>query len=64
MGAAPRTLRVIRAPVITTDGTVDHLISIATDITDEQRRNDELRLASKVFESTADAIVLTDAEDR
>ena len=40
------------------------LLSTTQDIT--RRRTDEaqMRLASKVFESTADAIVVTDAEDR
>ena len=40
------------------------LLSITQDIT--QRRADEaqMRLGSRVFESTADAIVVTDAEDR
>ncbi|MDQ6924150.1 MAG: hypothetical protein M3Z74_08240, partial [Pseudomonadota bacterium] len=34
----------------------DYIMTSATDITEERARTDELELASKVFETTADAI--------
>ncbi|MEP7208914.1 MAG: diguanylate cyclase [Casimicrobiaceae bacterium] len=63
-GRGERMLRIVRAPIFGADGDVEHVISIATDITNEQRDADHLRLASQVFESTADAIVVTNADDR
>ncbi|MEO5701445.1 MAG: diguanylate cyclase [Casimicrobiaceae bacterium] len=63
-GRGERMLRIVRAPMFGANGDVEHVISIATDITSEKRDADQLRLASQVFESTADAIVVTDADDR
>jgi len=63
-GRGPRIIRDIRAPIFGADGAVEYLMSIATDVTDDQARADELRLASKVFETTADGIMLTDSDDR
>ena len=40
------------------------LLSTTQDITRRKRDEVQMRLGSKVFESTADAIVVTDAEDR
>jgi diguanylate cyclase (GGDEF)-like protein/PAS domain S-box-containing protein len=40
------------------------MLSIAVDITRRKQDEAQMRLASKVFETTADAIVLTDADDR
>ena len=62
-GKGRRTLRRITAPIFDADDRVRYLLSIVSDITDEQIRADESRLASKVFESTADGIVVTDATD-
>jgi PAS domain S-box-containing protein len=60
---ARRIVHVIRAPIFDAHNEVEYIISIVRDITDEQARANEIRLASKVFETTADAIVITDAED-
>ena len=40
------------------------LLSTTQDITQRKRDEAQMRLGSRVFESTADAIVVTDAEDR
>ncbi len=63
-GQAPRIYHLLRAPIFGTDGRVDYIMTSANDITQERARTDELQLASKVFETTADAIVISDAEDR
>jgi diguanylate cyclase (GGDEF)-like protein/PAS domain S-box-containing protein len=63
-GAKPRILHLVRAPIFGAEGRVDYIMTSATDITQERARTDELELASKVFETTADAIVISDADDR
>ncbi len=63
-GRGPRTFHMVRAPILDSDGGVDYIMTSATDITDERARNEELRLASKVFETTEDGIMLTDRDDR
>jgi diguanylate cyclase (GGDEF)-like protein/PAS domain S-box-containing protein len=63
-GKAPRIYHLLRAPIFGAGGRVDYIMTSATDITQERARTDELQLASKVFETTADAIVISDAEDR
>jgi diguanylate cyclase (GGDEF)-like protein/PAS domain S-box-containing protein len=59
-----RIFQLVRAPVFGADDRVDYIMSSATDITEERARVDELRLASKVFETTADGIMLSDVDDR
>jgi diguanylate cyclase (GGDEF)-like protein/PAS domain S-box-containing protein len=63
-GKAPTIYHLLRAPIFGADGRVDYIMTSASDITEERARTDDLRLASKVFETTADAIVISDAEDR
>jgi diguanylate cyclase (GGDEF)-like protein/PAS domain S-box-containing protein len=63
-GGPPRIYHLLRGPIFGDDGRVDYIMTSATDITEERARTDELRLASKVFETTADAIVVSDADDR
>jgi diguanylate cyclase (GGDEF)-like protein/PAS domain S-box-containing protein len=63
-GRGRRTYRLIRAPLFDANGQVEYIMTSAMDITEEHARTAELRLASKVFETTADAIVLSDADDR
>jgi diguanylate cyclase (GGDEF)-like protein/PAS domain S-box-containing protein len=60
----PRLLRVVRAPIFDLNDKVGHVLSIIQDVTSEEARADALRLSAKVFETTADAIVISDAEDR
>jgi diguanylate cyclase (GGDEF)-like protein/PAS domain S-box-containing protein len=63
-GRGWRTLRTTTAPIFAANEEIRYLLSITSDITDEQAHADEIRLASKVFETTADAIILSDADDR
>jgi diguanylate cyclase (GGDEF)-like protein/PAS domain S-box-containing protein len=63
-GKPARIYHLLRGPIFGADGRVDYIMTSATDITGERARNDELQLASKVFETTADAIVISDADDR
>ena len=63
-GRGQRIFQFIRAPIFGADDVVDYIMSSASDITAERARTDELRLASKVFETTADGIMLSDSNDR
>jgi two-component system CheB/CheR fusion protein len=63
-GRGKRIYDLVRAPIFADDGQVDYIMTSATDITEDRARTDELRLASKVFETTADGIILTDGDDR
>lgn len=63
-GRGRRIFHFVRAPIFGASDEVEYIMTSATDITEERRRSDELRLASKVFETTADAIVMSDADDR
>ena len=57
-------LRIVRAPIIDQAKQVEYVVEIVQDVTNEQARADTLRLYAKVFETTADAIVISDADDR
>ncbi len=59
-----RALRIVRAPIFDLAGDVEYVVAIVQDVTSEQARTDTLRLNAKVFETTADAIVISDADDR
>jgi len=59
-----RLFHFVRAPIFGTDDQVDYIMTSATDVTDDSALTAQLRLASKVFETTADGIMLTDADDR
>ncbi|MEO8751794.1 MAG: diguanylate cyclase [Casimicrobiaceae bacterium] len=63
-GKGPRIIRLIRAPIFGAQGEVAYIMTSATDITEARARTDALELASKVFETTADAIIVSDADDR
>jgi diguanylate cyclase (GGDEF)-like protein/PAS domain S-box-containing protein len=63
-GKGRRIYHLIRSPIFGTGGQVDYIMTSATDITEERARIDELSLASKVFETTADGIMVCDADDR
>jgi diguanylate cyclase (GGDEF)-like protein/PAS domain S-box-containing protein len=63
-GKGRRICHMIRAPIFGAQGGVEYIMTSATDITEERARTDELRLASKVFETTPDGIMMSDAEDR
>lgn len=59
-----RLVDLIKAPVYGVDGQLDHILSIATDVTESRRAAEQLKLASRVMEETADAVVVSDALDR
>jgi diguanylate cyclase (GGDEF)-like protein/PAS domain S-box-containing protein len=59
-----RIVDLIKAPVYGADGEVDHILSIAQDVTEQRQAAEQLRLASRVMEETGEAIVVTDAVDR
>jgi diguanylate cyclase (GGDEF)-like protein/PAS domain S-box-containing protein len=59
-----RIFDMIKAPVYGVDGEVDHILSIARDVTDQRRAAEQLKLASRVIDETGDAVVVTDAVDR
>jgi diguanylate cyclase (GGDEF)-like protein/PAS domain S-box-containing protein len=63
-GKGRRLFRLIRAPLFDAEGQVEYIVTSAMDITEEHARTAQLQLASKVFETTADAIVISDADDR
>jgi len=59
-----RLVDLIKTPVYGVDGQLDHILSIATDVTESRRAAEQLRLASRVMAETADAVVVSDALDR
>lgn len=63
-GKGRRTFHLLRTPIFGSAGQVDYIMTNLTDITEETTRTDALRLASKVFETTADGIMMSDIDDR
>jgi len=59
-----RVVDLIKAPVYGVDGQLDHILSIAQDVTAQRQAADQLRLASRVIDETGDAVMVTDAMDR
>ncbi|MBI5924006.1 sensor domain-containing protein [Aquabacterium sp.] len=59
-----RIVDLIKAPVYGVDGEVDHILSIAHDVTAQREAAEQLKLASRVIDETGDAIVVSDAVDR
>ncbi|MCH8178330.1 MAG: diguanylate cyclase [Proteobacteria bacterium] len=59
-----RLVDLIKAPVYGVDGQLDHILSIALDVTEQRQAAERLRLASRVIDETADAVVVSDAQDR
>jgi PAS domain S-box-containing protein len=59
-----RFISFIRAPILDLAGEVEYIVSISNDITQEHERADAARLASKVFETTVDGIMICDRDDR
>ena len=60
----PRVVDLIKAPIYGVDGQLDHILSIAQDVTAQREAADQLRLASRVIDETGDAVMVTDAMDR
>jgi diguanylate cyclase (GGDEF)-like protein/PAS domain S-box-containing protein len=59
-----RLVHRLRTPLFGADDRVEFVVTVSKDITRERASEDELRLASKVFETTADGIVISDENDR
>jgi diguanylate cyclase (GGDEF)-like protein/PAS domain S-box-containing protein len=59
-----REVDMIKVPVYGVDGQLDHILSIAQDVTEQRQAAEQLRLASRVIEETGDAVVVSDALDR
>ena len=59
-----RIVNLIKTPVHRIDGELDHILSIAIDVTEQREAAEQLRLASRVIDETGEAIVITDALDR
>lgn len=59
-----RLVDLIKTPVYGVDGQLDHILSIANDVTESRRAAEQLKLASRVMAETADAVVVSDALDR
>ena len=57
-------VRRVRAPIFNAADNVEYVVTVSMDVTREHRAAQEQRLASQVFETTADGIVVTDADDR
>jgi len=53
----------VRAPIFDGDA-VKYVVTVSEDITRKRAIEDDVRLASKVFESTADGILISDRDDR
>ena len=59
-----RIVNLIKTPVHGVDGELDHILSIAIDVTEQRLAAEQLKLASRVIDETGEAIVITDAMDR
>jgi diguanylate cyclase (GGDEF)-like protein/PAS domain S-box-containing protein len=59
-----RIVDLIKAPVHGSDGEVDHILSIAHDVTEQRAAAEQLKLASRVIDETGEAVVVSDAVDR
>ncbi|MES9899998.1 MAG: EAL domain-containing protein [Sedimenticola sp.] len=51
------------SPVRDTNGTITHYIAVKEDITARKRAEDQLRMNATVFETTTEAIMVTDADN-
>jgi diguanylate cyclase (GGDEF)-like protein/PAS domain S-box-containing protein len=62
-GAASATIWQLRAAVVlTAQGKIDGVVAIFTDVTDWREAETQMRLAANVFQSTAEAIMVTDTQ--
>ncbi|MCB1734632.1 MAG: EAL domain-containing protein [Gammaproteobacteria bacterium] len=53
-----------KAPLYDADGNVEALLGVSTDITDRVHAEEQLRLAAQVYDSSGQAIIVTDADNR
>ena len=57
-------LETIKTPTLNAEGQLVGVLGIGRDITERRRQDHRLQLAARVFESTADAVVISDADGR
>ena len=62
--AGERWVDLVKAPVYGADGQLDHILSLAMDVTEQKKAAEQLRLASRVVEEIGDAVVVSDSLDR
>ncbi len=63
-GGDLRCLEMLRAPYFAPDGSPLGLIGIGRDVTDRRRLEEQTRLAALVYQSTAEGMLVTDAQWR
>ena len=54
----------VRAPIFDAEDEVEYVITVSEDVTRQKAAEDDVRLASKVFETTTDGIVISGPDDR
>jgi two-component system, chemotaxis family, CheB/CheR fusion protein len=64
LAGSQRSLLAIRFPLLSEDGTVIAVCTQALDITERKRIEEQLRLAARMFDHTAEAVMVTDRELR
>ena len=59
-----RLLETVKLPILDDQGKPKYLLGISEDITDRKRAEEQLRIAARAFENTADGVVIYDAQRR
>lgn len=54
----------VKFPLVAEDGTPYALCTVATDLTEQERNENLARIARRIFEHTAEGIMITDADNR
>ena len=54
----------VRAPIFDAGDEAEYVVTVSENVTSRHEAEEKLRLLSKVFETTADGIVIADAEDK
>lgn len=55
-------LETVKRPFADADGSVNHVLGVATDITERKQAEEQLRLQAAALESAANAFVITDRQ--